>query len=43
MAITLAASIILTVHEPWLQIALAAFGALLGIWLYRIPSRDRAQ
>jgi len=43
MAITLAASIILTLHEPGLQIALAAFGALLGIWLYRIPSRDRVR
>jgi uncharacterized membrane protein YbaN (DUF454 family) len=43
MAITLTASIILAVHEPWLRIALAAFGVLIGIWLYRIPSRDRAR
>ena len=43
MAITLTASITLAVHEPWLRFALAAFGVLLGIWLYRIPSRDAAR
>lgn len=41
MAITLCASIVLAVQDFWLQFALAAFGLLLAIWLYRIPSRDR--
>lgn len=41
MAITLSASILFFV--PWLelQIALALLGVALGIYLYRIPSRDR--
>jgi hypothetical protein len=41
MALTLTSSIVFFVREPWLQAALAAFGVLLGIHLYRIPSRDR--
>jgi uncharacterized membrane protein YbaN (DUF454 family) len=41
MAITLTASIVLAVRDPYLRAALAAFGALLAIRLYRIPSRDR--
>ncbi|MBI3147366.1 MAG: YbaN family protein [Betaproteobacteria bacterium] len=41
MSITLSASIVFFV--PWLelQIALALGGVALGIYLYRIPSRDR--
>jgi hypothetical protein len=41
MAATLAASIVLAVDDQRLQIALAAFGVLLAIWMARIPSRDR--
>lgn len=41
MSMTLAASIVLAVRDPYLQGALAVFGVLLAIWLYRIPSRDR--
>jgi uncharacterized membrane protein YbaN (DUF454 family) len=41
MAATLAASIVLAVEDQRLQIALAAFGVLLAIWMARIPSRDR--
>ncbi|MCC6534281.1 MAG: YbaN family protein [Burkholderiales bacterium] len=40
MALTLTASIVLAVEPPWLQATLAACGVVLGIWLYRIPSRD---
>ncbi len=40
MAITLSTSVLLFVREPWLQAALALFGVLLALWLYRIPSRD---
>ena len=43
MALTLTLSIVWLVHQPWLQAALAGFGLLLGLWLYRIPSRDAAQ
>lgn len=41
MAATLAASIVFAVEDRTLQIALAAFGVLLAIWMARIPSRDR--
>lgn len=41
MAATLAASIVFAVEDRRLQVALAAFGVLLAIWLARIPSRDR--
>lgn len=41
MSITLAASIAFGVDDRRLQIALAAFGVLLAIWMARIPSRDR--
>ncbi len=41
MAATLSVSIVFFVPHPWLQAALAVFGALLAIWLYRVPSRDR--
>lgn len=40
MAVTLSASILMFVREPWLQTALALFGVVLALWLYRIPSRD---
>jgi uncharacterized membrane protein YbaN (DUF454 family) len=41
MAVTLTASIVFAVEDPWLRAALAAFGVLLAVWMARIPSRDR--
>jgi hypothetical protein len=41
MSLTLAASIVLVVEARWLQGLLAAGGAILALWLYRVPSRDR--
>ena len=41
MAITMTASIVLAVEDARLQVALAAFGVLLAVWMARIPSRDR--
>ena len=41
MAVTLTASIVFAVEDPWLQAALAVFGVLLAAWMARIPSRDR--
>jgi len=41
MSATLAVSITFFVKPPWLKAALAVFGVLMAIWLYRIPSRDR--
>ena len=41
MSGTLAASIVFFVRNAYLQGALAALGAALAAWLYRIPSRDR--
>jgi hypothetical protein len=29
------------VDPPLLKAALAAFGLVLGVWMYRLPSRDR--
>jgi len=40
MAVTLSASILLVVTEPWMQACLAGLGVLLALGLYRIPSRD---
>ena len=41
MASTLAVSILFFVPKGWPQAALALFGVLLAVWLYRVPSRDR--
>jgi uncharacterized membrane protein YbaN (DUF454 family) len=41
MTLTLSSSIIFFVRDPRLQVALTAFGVLLAIYMYRIPSRDR--
>jgi uncharacterized protein len=41
MGVTLGASIAFFVRPAWLQVALAAFGVGLAIWMYRLPSRDR--
>jgi uncharacterized protein len=43
MAFTLGITVVFIVPQPELKIALAALGAVLGIVLYRIPSRDRPQ
>jgi len=40
MSLTLAVSIVFFVTPAWLQGLLAAFGVVLAIWMYRIPSRD---
>lgn len=43
MSVTFAASIVLFVKPLWLKIGLAIMGVAVAIWLYRIPSRDRAR
>jgi uncharacterized membrane protein YbaN (DUF454 family) len=40
MSLTLAVSIVFFVEPRWLQALLAAFGVMLAIWMYRIPSRE---
>jgi len=40
MAATLAVSVVFFVPHPELQVALALFGMVLAVYLYRIPSRD---
>jgi uncharacterized membrane protein YbaN (DUF454 family) len=40
MAVTLSVSVVFFVEPPWLKGVLAAFGVLLALWMYRIPSRD---
>jgi uncharacterized membrane protein YbaN (DUF454 family) len=42
MSITLTASIVFFVRNPYTQGVLALLGIGLAIWLYRVPSRDRA-
>jgi uncharacterized membrane protein YbaN (DUF454 family) len=41
MSLTLGVSIVFFVEPVWLKLALAAMGVVLGVWLYRMPSRDR--
>ena len=41
MTLTFGSSIIFFIRDGWLQLALAFFGVMMVIWLYRIPSRDR--
>src|SRR3989338_7975544 len=41
MALTLSASIVFFVEDPRSRAALAVFGVLLALYLYRLPSRDR--
>ena len=43
MSTTLAISITFFVQPLWLKGALAAMGAALAVWMYRIPSRDRSE
>lgn len=42
MALTLASSIVFFVHDARLQALLVALGIALAVYMYRIPSRDRA-
>lgn len=42
MSTTLCISILFFVEPGWLQGALAVLGLMLAIWLYRVPSRERA-
>jgi len=42
MSLSLGVSIVFFVRPAWLQAALAVAGLLLAVWLYRIPSRDKA-
>lgn len=40
MVVMLGMSILFFVPHPYLKLALALFGAMLAVYLYRIPSRD---
>ena len=40
MAGALTTSIVFFVDPPWLKAALAAFGVALGVYMYRLPSRN---
>ena len=42
MAVSIAVSIVFFARPAWLQVALAALGIVLAVWMYRIPSRDHA-
>lgn len=42
MALTLASSIVFFVHDARLRALLVALGIALAVYMYRIPSRDRA-
>ncbi len=43
MLVTLAISIVFFVEPAWLKAVLAAMGLALAVWMYRLPSRDRAK
>lgn len=40
LAVTLGSSILLFVRPLQLQLAVAAVGVVIGVWLYRLPSRN---
>lgn len=40
MAGALTVSIVFFIDPPWLKAALAAFGVALGVYMYRLPSRN---
>lgn len=42
MGLTLGVSVVFFVRPLWLKGMLTVLGIGLGVWLYRIPSRDRA-
>jgi hypothetical protein len=41
MAMSLGAAIHFAVDAPWLKAVLTLLGVILGVSLYRLPSRDR--
>lgn len=41
MTLTICLSILTLAGKPWLQGMLAVIGTVTGIWLWRLPSRDR--
>ena len=41
LAVSMGASIVLFVRPIELQVVAALAGVALGLWMYRIPSRDR--
>jgi uncharacterized membrane protein YbaN (DUF454 family) len=41
MSLSICVSIWLVSGLPWLQALLALIGIVVGVWLWRIPSRDR--
>jgi uncharacterized membrane protein YbaN (DUF454 family) len=43
MLATLGISVVFFVEPVWLKFVLAAMGVALAIWMYRLPSRDRAR
>lgn len=43
MTLTISASIWVLSGKPWLQGMLAVIAVSTGVWMYRIPSRDRSQ
>lgn len=43
MLVSFGSSIYFVVRPPWLQLVLAVFALGLAVWMFRIPSRDRAQ
>jgi uncharacterized membrane protein YbaN (DUF454 family) len=40
MSVSIAVSTIFFVDPPWAKALLVALGVVVGVWLYRIPSRD---
>lgn len=43
MVVTLGISITVAIESRWVQGLVAALGVMLGVWMYRIPSRDRPE
>lgn len=43
MLATLTISVVFFVKAAWLKALLAAMGLALAVWMYRLPSRDRAK
>ncbi|MFZ2302748.1 MAG: YbaN family protein [Gallionella sp.] len=41
MVVTFGSSILFVIKDGRLQLAMAAFGLTMAVWLYRRPSRDR--
>ena len=41
MSVSIATTIVFFLEETWMRVALAAVGIAVGVWLWRVPSRDR--